>query len=549
MDIPESEPEMLSIRCPGCGQRFKVPPDLDGKMVECGSCDQRFRVGEEVTVRTKKFYPGEQRDPSLERFSRVPLQSGPMPEFEAMPMPEATRGDAPAQTFVEPVSPQRVILGFAGVIGALIVALVMIFGGSAGGMLDGAPMSNRLVLVGFTSLVSAVLLFTANRHQKKKAVLASVGIAACLIPLPFLFQQGLPTEAGPAAALAADGSGLTPSGILDVEDDPYAELKAEIGYGKVADALEVYGADGVSQGKTAIGIWVRDIRLFNLDQVFKYLVRSSGASETDSWSYPRPPGDHLVVLRDVPPGLDRVAELCKEFGSVERVIHDLSLIEVKVDNTTFMQGSMARMQDPSDPSFYELNRRELESIDLQRAISAVKRIAEVEPKLYRSDIVERLQDLMEEGDLGMKREVARALTTWAEPGDGSVDSVRVAARELVEEGEDVPKSVVQFLIEKRDPESVGIIDGLWRKDSQEWEALYGDLGPTIEPYILDGFLDMDPLLQLSAIRLLARVGGADALPALKKVGETASAELAVSVDRAVQRIEERTRSGEVEDGG
>lgn len=538
MENPNLEPDMVSIRCPGCGQRFNVPPDLDGKMVECGSCDHRFRVSDEVTVRNKKFYPGERKDPSLQRFGRVPLSSGPEPEFDMAPMP-TFEGAQSEHVFVAPVSPQRVIVGFAGVIGALIVALVIIFGGSPGGMLDGAPMSNRMVLVGFTSLVASVLIFLANRHQKTKAILGSLAVTACLLPLPYFFQQGLPTEGGSAPDADPVGGSLTSVGLIAVEEDPYEELKSEIGYSKLAEALEIYGADGVSQGKTAVGVWVRDIRLFNLDQVFNFLVRSTGANPTESWSYPRPPSDHLVVLRDVPPGLDKIAGFCDEFGSVERVIKDLNLIEVKVDNQTFVQGPVNKMQDPEDPSFYELNRRELESIDLKRAQSAVKRLVEVEPKLYRSDIVQRLQELFEEGDLSMKRDVARALTTWAVDGDGSVTAVRAALAVLLAEGEDVPDSVVQFLVEKQDAESAPLIHQLWLLDAQEWEALYGDLGAMIEPLLLKGFEDYDPLVQLSAIRLLRRTGSSLALPALEKSKEKASNEVRVSIDEAIEVISKR----------
>ncbi|MBK1827656.1 hypothetical protein JIN81_11550 [Haloferula rosea] len=538
MENPNLEPEMVSIRCPGCGQRFKVSPELEGKMVECGSCDHRFRVGEEVTIRSKKFYPGERKDPSLERFGRVPLQSGPAPQFEAAPMSMVQEHQAEPHVFVEPVSPQRVILGFAGVIGAAIVALIMVFGGSPGGMLDGAPMSNRLVLVGFTSLVASLLVFIANRHQRLKAVLGSLAIFGCLMPLPFVFRQGLPTDTTPVPMPLEPAGGLTSEGIISIEEDPYAELKSEIGYSKLAEALEVYGADGVSQGKTAVGVWVRDIRLFNLDQVFNFLVRSTGAS-AESWSYPRPPSDHLVVLRDVPPGLTSIAELCDEFGSVERVIDELNLIEVKVDNQTFLQGELDKMQDPGDPSFYELNRRELESIDLQRAQSAVKRLVEVEPKLYRSDIVKRLQELFEEGDLSMKRDVARALINWAADDDGSIAAVRIAASELQSNGEEVPDSVIQFLVKKRDEGSIDLIHALWLKEPQDWEALYGDLGAMIEPSLLSGFESYDPLAQLSAVRLLARVGTSAALPALKKAREDASAEVRVSMDRAIDVISKR----------
>ena len=74
MAEPDSTLNQLQIRCPNCGQRFKVSEDLRGKLVECGSCEQRFRVNDEVILRSRKFYPGEsKRDVSLDRFARAPL--------------------------------------------------------------------------------------------------------------------------------------------------------------------------------------------------------------------------------------------------------------------------------------------------------------------------------------------------------------------------------------------------------------------------------------------------------------------------------------------
>ncbi len=71
MAEPDTTPDQLQIRCPKCGQRFKVSDDLRGKLVECGSCEQRFRVNDDVILRSRKFYPGEsKKDGHLDRFTR-----------------------------------------------------------------------------------------------------------------------------------------------------------------------------------------------------------------------------------------------------------------------------------------------------------------------------------------------------------------------------------------------------------------------------------------------------------------------------------------------
>ena len=540
------EPEMVSIRCPGCGQRFRVGPDLQGKMVECGSCDHRFRVGEEVEIRNRKFYPGEHRDPTLERFSRLPMQSIPEPKFQKMPGSLATEGPKEHE-FVVPDSPQRVIFGFIAVIGSVIVALLLMFAGGPGGILDGAGLDKRLVLAGFTSLLAGVLLFLANKHQKHKAALGSVVIAACLITLPFVFTQGQASRSGGEITLdGPEDSGISASSTTNVslpendssEKDPYQELKIEMGYQKMEDALATYGVDGVSMGRTVIGVWLKDIREFHKNQVFKYLVRESGASDEKSWSYPRDYRHELVVLHDVPMDLARIEEICRKFGQV-KIYEDLNVVEVQVNNEMFVQGPLDKLQDPEDPAFYELNRRELQSIDLQRAHAAVKRLTPVEPRVFRKDIVARFHELMEIGGADLRSDVARALTNWSEEGDGSVEVIRNVATSLVENGRPVPESVIGFLVSQKDEQSKGIMLKLWRADEQEWESEYGDLGPMIEDDLISIYPETKPTVQLSALRLLGRVGTRKSLHFIESLGEEVSAEHKITAKQALSSIHNR----------
>lgn len=536
MDELEPEKEMVTIRCPGCGQRFKVGPELEGKMVECGTCDQRFRVEESVMIRTRKFYPGEQRDPSLQRFSRVPLRSTPAPSFDTVNPPP----DPDPRAVVEPVSPTRVILGLAGVTGAVIVALILIFGGGTGGILDGAPMGKRLILAGFTALIAWVLLFFANPAQRIKAVTGGLAISIVLLALPFLFTQGVPSrDDEPEFGAGPTLYPTNPPGAGSASpDDPFAELKEEMGYNKMAEALETYGIDGESQGKTAIGIWLRDTRLYNKEQIVDYLMRTTDAGPR-SWAYTRPPSDYLMVLYDVGPDLGRIRKLCERFGKVTRVIRELQVIEVMVDNDRFVQGPLSKLQNPEDPSFYELNRRELDGIDLHRANAAVRRLSSAEPRLFRPDIVRRMLELFEEGDLEMKENVARALLTWSRPEDEASEIVRAAVREQIRARERVPRSMVELLVSQKDAKSAPLLHDLWMADASEWETLYGDLGPVIEEQLLEGLGEYAPLQLISAARLLGRVGTEASVPVLEEVQKEATSELRVTLEQAVRSIQGR----------
>lgn len=529
-----SESSDIAIRCPGCGQRFKVGPDLEGRMVECGSCDQRFRVEEDVMIRQRKIYPGEHRDPTLERFGRVPMRSGELPSFQQAVYEAA----APSSVAIEPTSPIRVIFGIVGVVGALIVGLILIFSGAPGGMLDGTPLPKRLVLAGFTAVLTGIMLLVANPHGRLKAALIGLAFAVSLLALPFFFKQGMDVVGG-----EFDGSRIKVADNLDASEDEedidiYAELKMDMTYKPMEKALGGYGPDRVVQGKTAIAVWLRDLRDYNKLLVIDYLVRATSASN-DSWLYPRPPDDFLMVLLEVDPDMNKVKELCSRFGEVTRVIKDLQVIEVQVNNETFVQGKLSKLQDHDDPAFYELNRRELESIDLQRADEAVRRLIVAEPKLFRSDIVGRMQQLLLEGDTKLKKNVAKALANWAIDGDGSVEALRKVAEDLMVKDGVVPASVIAFLVENRDPEVIPILDELWSSDAKEWEALYGDFGSAAEPLLLSHFDSLTPILQISAIRILARVGGSKSLVAFKTARKSAKSEIAAQLDNAIVRIEKR----------
>lgn len=531
MDEPHSESDDIAIRCPGCGQRFKVGQELRNRMVECGSCDRRFRVDDEVTVRQRKIYPGERRNASLDRFSRVPTKSAVTPAFE----PIIYEKDVPPPAAVEPTSPFRIILGIAGVAGAAIVALILMFGGEPGGLLDGTAVSKRLILACFTALLAFSLLFFANPHSRAKGVMVGLLFAAVLISLPFFFRQGTQRSA------STGQGGYAPFEIeeeLVVEVDPYASLKEEMHYEPMAEALARYGPDREVQGKTAIAVWLRDMRDFNKHQVVEYLSGSTGASEA-SWLYPRPPDDFLMVLIDVENDLGKVAELCTRFGKVAQIHEELQVVEIEVNNESFVQGSIDKLTNPENPSFYELNRRELESIDPRRVEEAIQRLADVEPKLFRRDIVKRLQQLLERADTEMKSDIAEALGVWSEEGDGSDESIRAVAKSLMEKDGTVPRPVITYMVQREDEEVIPILDEMWADDPAAWETQYGEMGEPIEERVLVRFKEGSPILKISAANLLAKIGTEKSLVILREEQQNAKSEMAVVVGRAIEAIEAR----------
>lgn len=544
MASPESEEREIPIRCPGCGARFRVGDELMGRMVECGSCERRFRVAEDVVTRRKRFYPGESRDPRLDSFGRIPARAPLQPNFETVHYDQGVSPQA-----IEPTPPLRVLAALLGAALAIGTALILIFGGSPGGILDGATTGRRLVLAGFVTVIAGALLIFGNPKARAKALSFSALTAAVLMALPFVFKNG--TEEILLSGLEEEEE-FNPGGEDEevAAGDPHAELKEQVGYGPLAAALERYresdegeeagvpAAAGDSPEGTAMGLWLRGLRERHRAQVRDYLIRATGASE-ESWTYPRGEDECLLVMIDVPEDFQRMESICGRFGKVVRTIKDLSLIEVLVTDESFVRGDIDKLIDPDDPAFYDLNLTELESIDFVRARDAARRLAGAEPKLYRPDIVARLQELLRIGDAEMREGAAAALQVWGQEGDGTTEVAREVAMEIAAESSSVPRSLVQLLAKAQDPGSVDIVHQLWLAQPSEWEALYGDFGAVIEDKLLEGYADYSLSDKRSATRLLGRVGTDKSLAKLEAEKDGAGGELAVLIDRAIQAIQQR----------
>lgn len=541
MDDRHSDPEKLPIRCPGCGQRFKVGLDLMDRMVECGTCEHRFRVNDEVVVRQKKFYPGERRDVSLERFSRIPKRADLPSNFRTVQYAQE-----PVHSEIQPVSPARMVFGFMAVAAVVIVSLILAFGGAPGGMLDGASQVKRLMLAGFTALVAAIFLLAANPRSRGRALFGSLLGAALLLSLPFVFTEGnKPTdpatvglEAGQAPA--RDSEELT-------EEEKLEELKEEIVWEPVEREIRKFEDVPGAGGKSAAGIWLRELREFHKLQIEKYIERSTGADPTDSHVYSRR-GGYLMVVSGVTEDLAELARLCERFGEVNRIIEPLRVIEVTVDNSSFEEGPISKLTNKDDPAYYEMNRRELESIDLERAMKAVARLADAEPKLYRKDIVRRMQELLKEsvldpqGDTGLQlqTQIGRALPVWAEEGDGSEAAVLETLEKMPRQTGNVPETLVKFLMLRKDQKAIPLVDELWAADVTRWEDVFIGFGPGIEGPVLARLPDASSAMKRSAARLLAKNGTSKSIPVLEAERTDADGELSVLIDKALAAIRERS---------
>lgn len=537
--MPSSNPDdtLLLIRCPSCGQRFKVGEDLRGRTVECGGCEHRFRINDDVIVRGKKFYPGERKDPTLNRFQRVPLSMAP----STAALPSVRYADAPDPVSFEPAAPQRVVAGVVGVIGMVFMALLLMFGSNRGGVLDGMITQNRLLMAGFTGLLGMILLIYANPKARIKAFLIAFIMTAGLVSLPFVFTAG--------SVPLANANGAPPQPVSDPEDEKTPEEKNQaaedksilalrelIGTRPLEDEMERLATSGSK--KQVVGIWLRDLGQQNRLMVRDYFFRTTEA-ETLPYYFPREKGDFLMLISGITMSLDEVARLAAGVGSIEKIYPEVSVVEVRVNNESFIEGAIEKLTNRNDPAFYDLNKRELESIDLDRVSKAVKRLAEAEPKVYRNDISRKLVQLLSSDWVEFKAEVCEALQVWSETPGAAGDAALKEVKKLMDKNRQVPEEMIALIVKEKNPAVIPILDKLWSEKPVQWESLYAEAGPAAEPGLIQHLATADGALRQSLVRLLGKVGSEQSLPLLEAALPAADAELKVLIEKSSESIRKR----------
>lgn len=517
------------IRCPSCSQKFKVGTELMGRTVECGGCEHRFAVSEEVMERGEKFYPGERDRRALEHFQRVPgPKIGVTASTPAVPGPHQEKG---YYSPITRVSAFRIAMGWVGVV--LILALVALLRVNAPGPLSDLPFGMRLAIAAAGGVVGVGLLTFANPRTRKRTVPISIAFAAIVLAVPFVFQSKVTDTKGNETAAPVEKPGVTDKAPVELTLE---ELRTKIGIRPLETEIRRLKDSG--SGAKAYGIWLRDMGDSNRLAVRDYMIRTSGASPT-SIIYPRENRDYLMVLTGLDKNLDEIAEITQPIALKQQILPELDLVEVKVDAAAFLEGPLDKLTDKADPAFYDLNKRELESIQLERVGRAARRLADAEPKLYRRDITRQLIKLLAMDNLDNYNDIARALVIWAEDPAEAAGAALIRLKRLHAAKKPVPPDLVELLAKSENSEALPLVEQLWLADAVNWERWFGDFGPIAEPVILARFPTLDPVMRHSAARLLARVGTKASLPTLETARRKAEPEMIVLIEAAEKAISER----------
>jgi hypothetical protein len=522
-----SDMNPLTIRCPSCSQKFKVGADLMGRMVECGACEQRFNVSDEVIQKTSKFYPGERNHRALEGFARV---DGPKIGMDAAtPVPRGAE-----KAYFSPISrvgPLRLTLGWLGallILGATAVLHIQLFA-------KDIPVATQGLIAVAAGVVGLALIVAANPRNRLRSLAIGGLSAVILLSVPFVFRSKRTTTPQNTARVTTEDAATLENGEQPV-DEGIDQLKKQTGITPLETEIQRLAASGSNQ--RAYGIWLRDMSESNRLFVRDYLLRTAAASPS-SVIYPRDNRDYLMVLTGLEKSIEEIAAITARIGQQPKIHPDLQLVEVRVDPSVFLEGPLDKLTDKGSPAFYDLNKRELESIQLTRVKRAVVRLADAEPKIYREDITRQLVVLAALPQVEFIDEVCKALMVWAE--DPSVANPQLLRRlnQMHSEKKRIPRSLASMLAKGKATEALPIIEELWIADATNWEPQMIDFGPPAEKSVLARFPELDSTLRHSAARILGRVGGEASIPVLEAARPKADPELVVLIESAVRSIKER----------
>ena len=521
----------VRIQCPACERQFQVSEDLKGRTVECGGCEKRFVVDADAIVPDReRYFPGDIRKPGLAHYGNAPTpgESAPAVKFET-----ATYSETATAADVVPPTPGRTVAGVVGMIVLVVYLVLLVFGAQGDGSFSEMEREKRIILSSFVGAVGLLLVLYAGIRRRRQSVLAGIGLTISVI----IFSITLP-EAGPPQAAtqnAAAGSPLDNTGEAPARMSEQEAMK-KMGYDPVQRAIGSFGPEAVW------ALWAPEARHHFRYQIQRYLQRKTGISRRPA-VYARGLGC-LLVLENVDLQIPELMEFVERFANVEEVYEDLRVLRITVIGENLVEPSTeleGRLNDDTHGEFIELNRQELDHINIDRVKDAAQRLSTVEPSRFRPEISGKLIDLLEEDtDTDFRETVCQALAVWSIPGEGAEATAARIAQKLVAEKGEVPKSMVQLLIDREAPELPTILRFLWRDKPLEWEGELIAAGSQMESVVIAYIESENRILQRSAFTILPRVGTEASIPPLRElldsVGE--QKDLQGLIRRTIEAIED-----------
>ncbi|MBK1829291.1 hypothetical protein JIN77_00995 [Verrucomicrobiaceae bacterium R5-34] len=518
----------MRIKCPDCSQKFDVTEDFLGKTVECGSCDAQFKVADEHVVAEKaRFYPGEKQDKSLDQFGKTAAEvNGPV-AFQQAHYQQGVAADV-----VGPPRPRRTMAAVAGAVILVLTIVVFLLAGGKEGSLRDMETGKRFVFVAFVAVLGGGLLFYGTSHIRKLGLLACVILCGAVLAMPVIFP-GNPTLATVVPLEQADAA----DEVRDSKAEQAQEREDylfEIGYDPVRTAVASCAPNSV------VAIYLRNASKADRGKIAAYLYEATEKVSRET-SYDRGVTglNGLILLVEQKKTLDEIAALCAKFGRIEKISHDLRVIDMTVESAKIGRLDEDKVLNPESLDFQSQNLKALSNIDPDVRMKAVKRLAVSEPKALRPDITRQMLSMLPTSSNEMKVELIRALKVWAQPGDGSEVVVMDAVKEL-HKVDMVDKSAVDFLIEREAEGTDVILMDLWKKDPVVWSETLVGLGEGAQVLLLPVLDQLNEGQVVAASDILGKVGTVASIPLIEEVMAKRDDAGKKSLQAAIDEIKKRS---------
>jgi len=540
----------IRIKCPSCTKEFSAGEDLKGRTVECGVCEEHFAVDDSVLVRQKKrYYPGEKTDARLDQFSRTSAAGGASSAVsQKVDFQQANYNDQPPKFNAGmPMSPAKLLAVTMGVSVALAAAFALYIGSSRDSFLTDMLMDKRLILFGFIAALCALLIIYGSfKRFPIRGILLALLIPGGLVYLTTRMPvyETVPDEIAFAGGSAEERESKEGQNSDSEVEQDIEDLKKRIGYDPVQRAIERSEASG----KSVDAILVLNMKESSKFTIMDYLARATGMADRPA-CYDRDivmnDGSQIdagiILLEDHNVTSFDLEEICGNFGTVDKKASqpDLKLLVVFLDTEAFGDISpelQARMIDPADQLFYELNYKELASIEIVRVKAAAARLATADPLLHRKKIAHRLVNLIKEsrGDDDFEKSVCVALQKFIEKGDGCQALVNEEASRQMIDYKSVSRPLVELLITIGSPDSIPMAQSMWASNPLTWEPTVSLLGKKAKPILLKGLQSNDAMIQKSAVRLIRNSKLTSCLSALQSAMSSATPDVRNEINSTIQ---------------
>lgn len=518
----------INIQCPECEKRFLVSPELMGKTSQCRHCDTAF----ELSPANVKPHPVRHKTRSgnerLNKFTRS--------------TPDFTKNEAPSVrttayhrqvdvTAVMPLGPARVLAIFAGVSIAGVIGLVFVLGNGEQGMLTDVGSSRRWVLVGFTALISTLLMVYGFRKYKAVGYGLTLLSVASLLTLPVIYPEKKPTgETHQQVNTLSDTAELSQQQALDL-------YRRELGYASVQARI-----DASAEPELLVAIALKGAKPVHLDLIKSYLSQSLGSElRPNEYKGRRIAGvdTTLLIYQRVTLPLAEFAQLMEKFSHNVQIRPELQLIEVAVDLDALTVNNREALSDPSHTSFYEANLAELNSFDRSRQLQAILRLSKSPGLRMRADIEQRLLTLLQQPRYPHREQVIQLLVNWGSVSDSSSEIISQQALDLIAANEEVPLSTIEYCVLNDCEHSVRILLEAWKRERVVHEKTLISVGARIEPALLAELESLEPVQLESAGNVLRHIGSENSLTLLLTLHESSSGSVRKSLKAAIDEIQSR----------